>query len=212
MNLGTHAALGPAYILYLVRRIVRPGDTVLLTMGYQLLDWGGTTKNAWADPLMLDYLLARDPAYFRRLGWREQVEIALRVPFNRLKKGIMGRFHPLGRRTPGIVYDARLLDERGDQTGHKESMRKVNSPPILKPITPLVRGLSSQPSGMEDVRQFCRWAATNGVRVVAVPPPLATNPAYAQPAATQVQAQVKAFYEGMEFHFGSADRLAVSPE
>ena len=113
----------------------------------------------------------------------------------------MGRFHPLGRRTPGIVYDARLLDERGDQTGHKESMRKVNSPPILKPITPLVRGLSSQPSGMEDVRQFCRWAATNGVRVVAVPPPLATNPAYAQPAATQVQAQVKAFYQGIGIPF-----------
>src|SRR4051794_13299074 len=51
VNLGTHAALGPAYILYLVRRIVRPGDIVLLTMEYEVLDWGGTTKNAWADPL-----------------------------------------------------------------------------------------------------------------------------------------------------------------
>jgi hypothetical protein len=195
VNLGTHAALGPAYILYLARRGLRPGDTVLLTMEYELLDWGGTTKNAWADPLMLDYLIARDPAYLRSLPLKDQLEIALRVPFKRLKDGLKGWLHPLEIRTPGVVYDARLLDDRGDQTGHKESLRIVNSPHILKPITPLVGGLSAQPSGMEDIRGFCRWAATNGVRVIAVPPPLAANPAYAKPPAQQTEACVRKFYQ-----------------
>jgi hypothetical protein len=195
VNLGTHAALGPEYILHLARRVLRPGDTVLLSMEYELLDWSGTTRNAWADPLLLDYLLARDPAYFRGLPLQDQLRIALRLPLHRLKLGLKGCLITPEPGTPGIVYDAGLLDDRGDQTGHKEAIRIVNSPHILKPILPLVQGLSAHPSGMEDVRNFCRWATNNGVRVLATLAPLAENPAYAKPPAIEAEARVRRFYQ-----------------
>jgi hypothetical protein len=195
VNFGTHAALGPAYILHLVRQSVRPGDTVLLTIEYELLDWSGMSQNAWSDPLLLDYLLARDPAYFRGLPLKDQLEIALRLPFKRIKTGLKGWRRPLPLREPGIVYDARLLNDRGDQTGHKAARRIVNSSHILNPISPLVKGMSPRPSGMDDVRYFCRWASTNGVRVLAALPPLAENPAYARETARQVEARVHAFYK-----------------
>ena len=94
VNLGTHAALGPGYILHLARQLSRPGDTVLLWIEYELLDWSGTTKNAWSDPLLLDYLIARDPGYFRALPLKDQLEIALALPFNRLKHGVEGCWNP----------------------------------------------------------------------------------------------------------------------
>jgi hypothetical protein len=197
VNLGTHAALGPAYILHLVRQVVRPRDTVLLTIEYELLDWSGTYKNAWAEPLLLDYLIARDPAYLRGLPLKDQLEIAFRLPFRRIKVGLKGWWHrfPIGE--PGSLYDARFLDDRGDQTGHKAALRTVNSPHILKPISPLVKGLSACPSGMDDVRRFCQWASTNGVRVLATPPPLAEHPAYMTETAKQAEARVRKFYEDL---------------
>ena len=195
VNLGTHAALGPEYILHLARQVLRPGDTVLLSLEYELLDWGGTTQNAWADPLLLDYLLARDPAYFRSLPWKEQLEIALRLPLQRYKLGLKGCLFTPRPRTPGIVYDAALLDDRGDQTGHKDAIRIVNSPHIRNPILPLLRGLSAHPSGMEDVRHFYRWATNNGIRVLATLPPLAENPAYAKGPALAAESRVRSFYQ-----------------
>jgi hypothetical protein len=197
VNLGTHAALGPGYILHLARQLSRPGDTVLLCIEYELLDWSGTTKNAWSDPLLLDYLIARDPGYFRALPLKDQLEIALALPFIRLKHGVEGFWNPPKHDRLELVYDVRRLDDHGDQTGNKDAIRIVNSRHILQPITPMVRGFSAHPSGMDEVRDFVQWAANHGVRVLAVLPPLAENAAYQKPTAIEVEARVQKFYQDL---------------
>jgi hypothetical protein len=126
---------------------------------------------------------------------RDQLEIALRLPLNRLKLGLKGRLFTPRLRVPGVVYDPRLLDDRGDQIGHKASIRILNSRHILNPIAPLVKGLSARPSGMDDFRDFCQWAKDQNIRVIAAPPPLAENPAYAKAPAKEVEARVRKFYE-----------------
>ena len=71
VNLGTHAALGTAYILHLAQAVAKPGDTVLLVLEYELYNYGKVDQT-WADKLLVDYLVSRDPAYLRRLSPGEQ--------------------------------------------------------------------------------------------------------------------------------------------
>jgi hypothetical protein len=71
VNLSTHAALGTTYILELAQRAAKPGDAVLLVLEYELYNYG-KVEQTWADKLLVDYLVSRDPAFLRRLSLREQ--------------------------------------------------------------------------------------------------------------------------------------------
>ena len=64
VNLSTHAALGTSYILHLAQAAAKPGDTVLLVLEYELYNYGKVNET-WADRLLVDYLVARDPAFLR---------------------------------------------------------------------------------------------------------------------------------------------------
>jgi hypothetical protein len=67
INLGTHAGLETSYILHLAQEAARPGDTVLLIPEYELYTYG-KIERASANSLLLDYIVARDPAFFHSLS------------------------------------------------------------------------------------------------------------------------------------------------
>lgn len=197
VNLGTHAVLQTAYILGLARQAARPGDTVLLALEYELYENGNAAMSKWADPLFIDFLLARDPAYFRSLPFGQKLDLAMRLPFDRLKRGIKDKLRP--PKPPVFTeyspYDTKSVDEYGDMTGATRARVPGYAPAELPTSGALARGLTKTRAGFTEVRQFIAWAKTNQVRVLATFPNLCDKPAYDSPAARQTAADITAFYQ-----------------
>ena len=179
INLGTHAALGTACILHVTEQDARPGDTILLVLEYELYNYG-KVKQTWAHKLLVDYVLARDPAFFRSLTWSEKWTLFMLTPTRRLIEGIKNRFRaepPYDDAGLG-AYSVRHLNEWGDLTHHTREFRLKNREPILQSKSALGRGLPEHPDGFETIAGFCRWAETNHIRVLATYPNLCDRPEY----------------------------------
>lgn len=197
VNLGTHAALATAYILDLARKATRPGDTVLLALEYELYETGNATMNKWTDPLFIDFLMARDPAYFRSLPAGDQFNLAMRMSLDRLKRGIKNKLRPPPPPVPEYtVYDPKSVDEYGDMTGHTRARIPSGVPAELGTAV-LAGGLSKTRAGLTEIRAFIDWTKTNGVRVLATFPNLCAKPVYDSPKTEKAAAEIRAFYQSL---------------
>ena len=122
INLGTHAALGPDYIFYLAKQAAKPGDTALLTLEYGLFDYR-KIEWTWADDLMLDYVVSRDPAFFRTLSLTEKWNVFMLTSSARLVRGIKGRWRN-DRPPPGAgIYTVENINDWADQTHQSHAIR-----------------------------------------------------------------------------------------
>ena len=198
VNLSTHAALGTTYILQLAQRAAKPGDTVLLVLEYELYNYG-KVEQTWADKLLVDYLLARDPAFFHRLGLREQWTLFMLTSNSRLLEGLKNRLRgerPFDDAGMG-VYSIRHLNEWGDLTRHTKEHRLVKRDAILRTNSTLGRGLSEHALGFAPIAAFCRWAQTNHIRVLAAFPNLCDRPDYHGPVAQRSARIIEDFFAGL---------------
>jgi hypothetical protein len=184
INLGTHAALGTSYILRLAEQTARPGDTVLLVLEYELYTYGKLNQ-AWADKILVDYIVSRDPAFFHGLSIPEQWNLFMLTPISRLVDGLKNRRRPeIPFDDSGFgVYSVRHLNKWGDLTGHTSAHRLAQRESILKLKSVLGRGLPEHPEGFTAIASFCRWAQTNRIRVLATFPNICDQPEYHSPAA-----------------------------
>ena len=198
VNLSTHAALGTAYILHLAQAAAKPGDTVLLILEYELYNYGKVNQT-WADRLLVDYLVARDPAYIRQLSLREQWTIFMLTSNTRLLEGVKNRLRaesPYDDEGMG-VYSTRHLNQWGDLTRHTRAHRLAQREAIMKTKSALGKGLLAEAEGFVPVAAFCRWAQTNQVRVLATFPNLCDRPEYHTPVAERSARIIEDFYTGL---------------
>ena len=195
VNLSTHAALGTAYILHLAQVAAKPGDTVLLILEYELYNYGKVNQT-WADRLLVDYLVARDPAYIRQLSLREQWTIFMLTSNTRLLEGVKNRLRPESPYDDeGMgVYSTRHLNEWGDLTRHTRAHRLAQREVILKTKSALGKGLSPEAEGFAPVAAFCRWAQTNHIRVLATFPNVCDRPEYHTPVAQRSAEIITSFF------------------
>jgi hypothetical protein len=186
VNLSTHAALGTAYILHLAQAAAKPGDTVLLVLEYELYNYGKVSQT-WADKLLVDYVVSRDPAFFRRLSPGEQWSVFMLTSYPRLLEGLKNRLRaeePYQDEGRGL-YSVGHLNAWGDLTRHTEGHRLADRSGIRKLNAALGRGLPEHPEGLETIAAFCAWARTNDVRVLATFPNLCDQPGYHGPTAAR---------------------------
>jgi hypothetical protein len=210
INLGTHAALGPRYLLNRARAVVRPGDTVLLALEYELYEWGDADGARWMDAIYVDYLLSSDPGYFRSLPWTRLFEVAMRQPINQLSRAVRARFNPKPiPRDP--IYDVANLNANGDLTGHIASQRQGRNIDIDHPHAHLINGFMNTAGAWQDIADFCSWAESNRVRVLATFPNLAHRPEYDAPAGQQAPAQIEHFYNTHNVQVVGTAREAMRP-
>ena len=200
INAATHAALGMAYLLEYGKKFLRPGDTVMLLPEFELLDYGEINRKTWASAMYVDYIMARDPGYFRSLPARDQVEIALMMPIKRLAGGLVSRVRPEAsiRYTGYDAYDPVMVDAHGDMTGHTAQRRPLTC--ALRDdlvCEPLLGGLPSNATGLPLLAGFCRWARENHIRVLASFPNMAIRPCYARSTALALEEQMRAFYSNL---------------
>ncbi len=184
INVGTHAALGTACILHVAEQDARPGDTVLLALEYELYNYG-KVKQSWAHKLLVEYLVARDPDFFRSLTWSEKWTVFMLTPTSRLIEGIKNRFRPEPPyEDAGLgAYSVLNLNAWGDLTNHPREHRLANRESIIQSKSALGRGISEHADGFETIAAFCKWAETNNIRVLATFPNLSDREDYHGPVA-----------------------------
>ncbi len=147
--------------------------------------------------MYLDYIMARDPDYYRSLPFRDQVEIALMTSFKRLTKGLASRVAPEQpiQFSNYYTYDPALVDSHGDMTGHLAERRPANCPVRDAGVCQELRfGLPAAAPGFPMLAAFCKWAAENHIRVLATFPNMAHQPAYDLPTALAVETQLREFF------------------
>jgi hypothetical protein len=193
VNFANHAAVGATYLLREAQQVAKPGDTVLLVLEYELYT-EGKLEQAWVDPVLVDYLVARDPDYLRRLPLAEQWTVFMLATDARLVRGLKYRLR--NGRTEGPVehegapYSVRCLDGWGDQTCNTEDARPRHRDRVWQQKSVLGDGLSARLKGAESIEAFCQWAKTNNVRVLATFPNLCYQPEYYGEAARQSIASI----------------------
>jgi hypothetical protein len=198
LNLGTHVALGTPYILAKARNVAQPGDTILLILEYELYVSSGAIKRTGADSVWLDYLVARDPAYFHQAPLSEQWNIFMLTPIARLKIALKNLLNP-GRYpthiTGGGVYNSDNINPWGDQTHHPRGaahldLNRAETSQTLSKFPP-------QPAGFPAVASFCQWAAANHIRVLASYPNIVDGPRLRTPAAKQAAGRIAGFFSDL---------------
>jgi hypothetical protein len=195
VNLGTHAGLGAQYILSLAQTIAKSGDTILLGFEYELYDYpAAVTVKGWSDSLFLDYVFARDPAFFRRLPLSRRWSFGMLLSYERLQEGLRSRRHA-PRRVESVIYNVTNLNAFGDQVGHPAANRPPGSPYRDQCSAPLARGLSAQPQGFCDLRLFIQWAKQNKIRVLATFPSISHRSEYDLAPAQQTGRDLQRFFE-----------------
>lgn len=200
VNAATHAGLGMAYILERGKKLLRPGDTVVLLPEYEVLTCGERNRLDWASFMYLDYIFSGDPDYYRSLPIIDQAEIGLMTSFKRLTKGLASHSHaePPFQFTGYYTYDPSLVDAHGDMTGHLAERRPAVCPVRDKGVClQLMAELPHNAPGLKLLTDFCKWAAENRVRVLYSFPNMADQPAYHQLMALAVETQLNEFFTGL---------------
>lgn len=215
INGGLHAGLGMACILGEGKKMLRPGDTVMLFPEYELLSFGEKNRQKWAAITYLDYILSRNSNHYLTLPWAEQIEIALMTPLVRIATGIKGRwisekFLPASEYNP---YDVALLDDHGDMTGHLAVQRPAIAEDRDHRICEaLVKGISLEEEGFELISEFRRWAQVNRVRVMAGFPCMVDRKEYDSAKVESVEKQLHKYYKNEEIYVVGGIREVLLPQ
>ena len=189
INLANHAALGPTYMLREAQRAAKSGDTVLLAFEYELYDFG-KVERVGTDSLQVDYIVSRDPDFFRSLLPMEKWNVFMLTPNERLLQGLENRVWPEAPRDMG-VYDVRYVNDWGDQTHHAEAERPAQRNSIAQKKSCLSSGLPKQPKAFASIKSFCEWAQARQIRVLATYPNLCDQPEYHLPTAMRTAKTIR---------------------
>jgi hypothetical protein len=206
VNMGTYAGWDVDYLLAWIERTARPGDTVLLDLEYQLY-----VRPLGSEPHD-DYILARDPDYFRALSPLGKLDLATRVSFKRIQKGINIWRHGESPRRPHPPYTegASYLDDYGDETAN--TAVDPTNPDSVETVAPLLDGISStRTAGFDQVRGFVEWAKAHGVTVLATFPIVVHRPAYDGANADEAIRMITDFYVSLGVPVVGTARDAMYP-
>lgn len=163
INLGVNAGLGLPYILDVSQRIARSGDVILMPMEYGMyLDDG--TPNAQ----IIDYVIARDPDYWRRLSFLQHLRFAFGMTPERWLQGLQ---HLPDHAVTSGTYGAHHLDVRGDQTHSSADDRTAAQQAAVSNAKSRDYGerATREKGGWGRISDYAKWAQKNGICVVAVP-------------------------------------------
>jgi hypothetical protein len=212
INGGLHAGLGMACILREGKKMLRPGDTVMLFPEYELLSFGEKNRREWAAITYLDFMLSRDVKYYRTLPLNDQIEIALMTPLDRIGRGIRGKWLPEQIMPPSEYnpYDALWMDDHGDMIGHTAARRPAVAVDRDQRVCEVLqKGISPHAEGFELISEFRRWAKANRVRVMAGFPNMIHRKEYDSCMADNVESQLKEYFlkEGIDVVGGMREVL-----
>jgi hypothetical protein len=215
INGGLHAGLGMACILREGKKMLKPGDTVMLFPEYELLSFGEKNRRQWAAITYLDYIISRNSDHYLTLSLADQIEIALMTPLDRIGTGIKGRwvcekFLPASEYNP---YDVVWLDNHGDMTGHQAARRPaIANDRDHRVCEALAKGISLEQEGFELISEFRRWAQVNHVRVMAGFPSMVDRKEYDSATVEGVEEKLNKYYNNEGIYVVGGIREVLLPQ
>lgn len=198
-NLGVNAALGPAYTVHLAKQVCRPGDVVLLAFEYEQYVSENATGTA-ADKLFLQYVLGYDRDYVRGLSLVRQIRLALLTPGEQFRNGLVAAFRKAKPETEASELKRLVLSEmngNGDSIGATPDRRPAISGTRANVSPSLATGLPDSPPGFAPIREFCEWAHSQGITVLATFPTIFHHADYDSPPAQKTPRQLQIFYASL---------------
>jgi len=182
INAGLHAGLGEEYYLHQLGKLVRPGDTIVFALEYQMY------MDLPDGPVLLDYMAARDPAFFASLAPARQARDILAMTFGRLVNPFLTKSHaPAVAPAPSLQSDT-YLDRQGDTLGNAAVFKTDALRRSLEALHPL-RIRVDAPS-VRRLVAFARWARERHIGLLATHPnTIDYADYYARP---EIQAQLEA--------------------
>ncbi len=183
----------------MTRKVVRPGDTVLLAFEYEQYLFGNLTGET-TDELFIDYILGHDREYVRSLSFHTQFKLALLTSTDRLWMGARAVFQkPVQSEATAAFIHGMLeaINSHGDQTNAVPERRPAEA--AMRSMATFIPRYGFPPSvpGFPPIREFAAWAKANNIRVLATFPNTTHRPEYDLPEGTRMPGQFRAYYEAM---------------
>jgi len=174
VNDSVNAGIELPLILFKAQEVIAPGDVVILPLEYPMYSYDGR-----AGVQMIDYLLAREPGYFRKLTLKEQFYVIWHISFERVAEGYLDSTNnPV---TQGL-YGAHQLDTYGDQTGteifHKSDFMYEEIKVHLKHPETYGREFDQNALGWKYLEKFVSWCEEREVKVIFMPSTLMYDERY----------------------------------
>ncbi len=169
VNFATHAGLSGKYLLYRAREVLRPGDTVLLPLEYELY------FPSEANAVYTDYVISKDAKYFAGLPLTEQGFWIASSSFPEM----MERLTESERKLKKIVETFREqtageLNDRGDFIRNAKADQLPDAKVRVDRLTgvePLLIGdWNETESGWREIEAFVKWCKENRIGVLATFP------------------------------------------
>jgi hypothetical protein len=190
-NLAVHAGLRLRYTINYAERIARPGDVLLIAFEYQV--YGEDGEN---DPILVDYVMAHDPAYLRTLSPLELARFALSVDGERLAQGLASRVAPpLAATAPADTFS---LD--GDELHTHAAERTpemIAAVAQTVPVRTLVTDGAPTRYARGNLAALAAWCRAHGVTLWATYPATERFAEYDAPIARATLARVDTMYRAL---------------
>lgn len=193
-NYSFWVPLGPEFILDRTKGVLRRGDTVLLTLEYEMFDWDGNSPY-WLDKNSMLMIASREREFLLSRPLLEQVHFLLRLS-DTMIMNLLWRSSAPPPEAQQTEFKMENWNSNGDEIGNTTARKRqeISGNVWLGPLPCLIKGYSSTPKGFPIVESFVKWAQANGIRVLATYPNLARHPAYSAPAVVEAFATIHAFY------------------
>ncbi|ARV60972.1 hypothetical protein BZZ01_22215 [Nostocales cyanobacterium HT-58-2] len=187
VNSAIYIGFGIDYILHRAKLILKPGDTVLLPLEYDLYFPNALPDKEGLNSL-IDYTFAHDPAYLLNHPW-----LIVKMPFGRLMNGIFAKHHPYPPTdlSPWIGKSGDALGNREADITQKERAELNRQGPIQ------VTKLKFDAYEFRVIKNFAQWCHKNKIRLLATWPNTMWFDVYNQPIYQDFFRDIEKFYKSI---------------
>lgn len=193
-NFSFWASLGSPYILHLAKKVLKPGDTVLLCLEYEILDWPGISPY-WLDQSFLRFVMGIDPNFIKEKPFIEKLWTAYSMPPGYILSGLTSWVGGREKIDFDFYEDHNKYGDSTEMTiQNKNKNLQAYEARIREPSEIFMTGLQGIPKGAKPLWEFITWASEQQVRVLATYPNLAKNKKYTSEDKAKISDKIKKIY------------------
>jgi hypothetical protein len=194
-NFSFWGSLGAEYILHLAKKVLKKGDTALLCLEYEILDWGGKSK-FWTDESFIRFVIGTDPDFIMGKSIHEKIWIAASVSPASALSGLKTLFKETFIKKTDTQSPVPVFDEFGDSLFDKDKLSHRNhfKTKIQRVSKAYLYEFQNIPKAAPALGNFLKWSNHNGVHVIATFPNLAQNERYTTERAFAIDSKIRSFY------------------
>ena len=153
VNLAVHAGLETDYILYRAKKVLKPGDTIVLSFEYEDILWNGSYSE-----IRVAQILTHDQEYMKLLSIKERLSLYKNLTFFDISKSVKQKLEKVSEEP----YHSSTLNDRGDETYNYDSKKiQANMKKVYKPFE--IKPLGTR--GQDEILKFKEWCDENNVNI-----------------------------------------------